>query len=313
MAERVEVTETSVHTHDEAKPSLVSNTIAIIGFVIVIVIILWGLFHIASLGSPWLTSLFNKAPATLRVEAPANVTSGTPFALRWNYTTTEKGTYAFLYPCKEGLRFQASGTSGALSSIPCGAAFTVSSTNNTVMLVPHLSGTTSMTLPLTIVFIPSTTSSTQVQGSASVTVNPGAAPSGTPTSTPAQPKPVVHASGPTDLEVRIISISPDGAGGAVAVFDIGNVGLSSSGSYSFSAQLPTADSQLYQSPAQYSLAPGDHMVNTLRFSQAVSGVFSVVVDASKAESTTANNYASQSVSMPYYNTYNTNPQYQYPY
>ena len=43
------------------------------------------------------------------------------------------------------------------------------------------------------------------------------------------------------------------------------------------------------------------MVNTLRFSQAVSGLFSVVVDSAGAgnESQTYNNYAAQQVSMPY--------------
>jgi len=214
-----------------------------------------------------------------------------------------------LYPCKDVLHFQASGATGALSNIPCGAAFTVAATNNSLMLTPQLSGAASTTLPLSIVFIPSATTSPQVQGSATVVVNPVTiapivirAATTTP-STPVVPnKPTSPvATGPTDLSVQITSVIPDGAGGAIATFDIGNVGLSSTGSYTFTAQLPTENGYLYNSPLQSSLAPGDHIVNTLRFSQAVSGIFSVVVDpaSTQNESNTGNNYASQQVSMPY--------------
>ena len=304
-----EPTRTTVHAHGEPKASLVSNTLAIVGFIIVIVIVLWGLFHIATLGAPWLSSLFGKGSDAIQVTAPATVTSGTAFSVSWKYSTSEKGTYAFLYPCKDVLHFQASGATGALSNIPCGAAFTVAATNNSLMLTPQLSGAASTTLPLSIVFIPSATTSPQVQGSATVVVNPVTiapivirAATTTP-STPVVPnKPTSPvATGPTDLSVQITSVIPDGAGGAIATFDIGNVGLSSTGSYTFTAQLPTENGYLYNSPLQSSLAPGDHIVNTLRFSQAVSGIFSVVVDpaSTQNESNTGNNYASQQVSMPY--------------
>ena len=125
--------------------------------------------------------------------------------------------------------------------------------------------------------------------------------------------------GPGGLWVQILSVVPDGAGGGIATFDIGNDGLSSTGVYSFTAQLPMTDGRLYQSPTQSSLAPGDHVVNTLRFSQATSGIFSVVVDSgTKNEARTDNNYASQTVSMPYIppsypQQYPQYPQYPYGY
>ncbi|MBI5457449.1 hypothetical protein HY971_01860 [Candidatus Kaiserbacteria bacterium] len=204
---------TTTHTHGEPKESLISNTLGIVGFIIVVAIVLWGLLHIASLGQPWLSSLFDTVSS--KVNAPAKV-----------------------------------------ESRPLG----------TLVMKPLA------------------------------------------TTTPVAParSPVV---GPTDLSVQILSVEPDGAGGGVATFDIGNEGQSSTGAYSFTAQLPTADGYLYNSPVQSSLAPGDHIVNTLRFSSAISGVFSVVVDTSKNESNTSNNYASRQVSMPYVNyNYNYNPQ-----
>lgn len=313
---------TAVHTHGEPRASLVSNTLAIVGFIIVIVIVLWGLFHIATLGEPWFSSLFDTGSNPIKVTAPANVTSGTAFAVSWKYSTLDKGSYAFLYQCRDTAHFETPGAGGALNSVPCGAAFTVATNNNTLMVTPQLSGTTSTSVPLTIVFIPSATSSKQVQGSASVIVNPRISGSLVMSSiatstTPAPTKPIVtpqiHPAGPSDLSVQIISVVPDGAGGAIATFDIGNVGQSSTGVYDFTAQLPTADGYLYRSPLQSSLAPGEHIVNTLRFSQAESGVFSVVVDlaSTKYESSTDNNYASRTISMPY--TPPTYPQPYYPY
>lgn len=313
---------TTAHSHNEPRASLVSNTLAILGFIIVIVIVLWGLFHIASLSAPWFSSLFNKGGSSIQVTAPATVTSGTAFPISWKYSTSEKGTYAFLYQCKDVVHFQTVGAGGATSTVPCGAAFTVATTNNALIVTPQLSGTASTSVPLSIVFIPSATTSPQVQGSATVVVQPWTAATTTPpvvvqpsTPTPITPvMPVTPATpttpttptapastGPADLSVHITSVIPDGSGGAVATFDIGNEGLGSTGTYTFTAQLPTSDGYLYNSPLQSSLAPGDHIVNTLRFSQAISGLFSVVVDSgsTKAESRTDNNYAAQQVSMPY--------------
>src|SRR3989338_3700668 len=104
---------TTVHTFAEPKASLVSNTLAIVGFIIVIVIVLWGLFNIATLGTPWLSSLFGGRSDSIKVTVPATVTSGTPFAITWKYSTSEQGTYAFLYQCKDVVRFRSADAAGA--------------------------------------------------------------------------------------------------------------------------------------------------------------------------------------------------------
>ena len=100
---------------------------------------------------------------------------------------------------------------------------------------------------------------------------------------------------------------------AAAQFDIENVGGSTSGTYYFSANLPTQSGYVYNSPAQMPLSPGDHMVNTLRWTDSAPvGTFTVTVTG---DSYDANNYASVTMGgnyyapQPSYNNYYTQPQY----
>src|SRR3989338_7009616 len=110
----------------EPRTGLLSNVLAIVGFIILIVIILWGLFHIATLGGPWLNSLFNRSSSpSIQVEAPARATSGQAFNVSWKYSAADAGTYAFLYQCSGKAYFETQGAGTAMVTVPCGAAFTV--------------------------------------------------------------------------------------------------------------------------------------------------------------------------------------------
>src|SRR5580704_289633 len=97
----------SEHTVVETteKPSLLSNILAIIGLIILVIIIVWGLVHLAELSSGWFTSLFQKSAPTLQIQAPSDVTSGAPETVSWNYsgTASTSGMYAFLYQCQPGV------------------------------------------------------------------------------------------------------------------------------------------------------------------------------------------------------------------
>src|SRR3989338_3802709 len=150
----------------EPKTSMLSNILAIVGVIILIVIILWGLFHIANLGSPWLSSLFNTTPSTtIKVTAPARVISGDMFTVSWNYSTTEKGSYAFLYQCKGNIHILAEGPNGVMAALQCGAASTVSSGSNALKLQSILIGTTPTRNPVSAIFISRSTRTTQRQSS----------------------------------------------------------------------------------------------------------------------------------------------------
>ena len=293
------VTHATHVVHEEPKPSLLSSVLAIVGFIILIAIVLWGLLHIATLASPWLSSLFAKTGPSIQVTAPKTATSSEAFSVSWKYSTSEKGRYAILYPCKDTLHVETARASGDTVAVACGAAFMLPSTQTSIVVTPKLSGTVATTLPISVLFIPSATSSKQAQGSATVLVYPST--NTVPVATPAQPvKP--RATTPADLSVTILGASVDASGNAIVEFDIANRGGRSSGTYYFEAYLPTQSAYTYSSPAQSPLGPGDHIVNTLRFSQTVAGSVSIIVDPAHSvhESNEDNNYASQPLNAPYY-------------
>jgi hypothetical protein len=216
-------------------------------------------------------------------------------------------------------------------NIPCGAAFSVASAATTMILTPTLTGAASVKASLSIVFIPAAATGTRVQGTAVVAIDGGSngaakeATAPTPkvektTAIPAPakqtPKPVQAS--PADLSVTIVAIGiidpmsgqfvnrpPMYAEDMAAVeFDIANVGGSASGSYYFEANLPTQTGYTYTSPLQSSLAHGDHVLNTLRFTQVAQngGIVSIQVDPSGTirEAAKGNNYASQVIGMTGY-------------
>lgn len=330
MEEKLLTQETRTHStqttmREEPRPSVYSSVLAIVGFVILIVIVLWGLFHIISLASPFFTSLFNsRNSASIQVTAPASVTSGESFALRWKYSAAEKGTYAFLYQCNNAFYFGIPRAEGAQNFIPCGTAFTIPTTDNMITVTPILRGTASTSVPVSIIFMPHATTSKQAQGSATIVVLPPVAPiverpePVTPIATVKPRIPAVQQPRtltPADLSVRIMGVNVDSSGMAVVEFDIKNEGGAPSGTYYFQAFLPTQSVYTYNSPLQSSLGSGDHVVSTIRFTQAVAGTVSIVVDPSSMvrESNENNNYASQFVSASTYNYQYPQPSTYYPY
>ncbi len=298
------------------KPGVVANVLAIVGFIILIIIVIWGLLHIISLSSPWFKGIFGTNDPKIVVTAPATVQANVPFTLSWKYGTSNRGTYAVLYQCAQGLKIQIEG-----NAVPCGAAYTLGNATATATMLPTLTGTSSVQTGVSVLFIPSAAGTTgpEASGNASirvvsgsgvqnppVVVTPKPTPTPTPTTpkptpTPVTPKPVT----PADLSVRIIAVgvidpytgafvarAPYSPSDISAVqFDIQNVGGSPSGSYTFQAQIPTSQPYTFSSQVQPSLGAGDHVVNTLRFSPAMNGTFSVQVHAN--DSRTSNNYASQ--------------------
>ncbi len=93
------------------------------------------------------------------------------------------------------------------------------------------------------------------------------------------------------------------AGGRPAVrFTIKNIGTNVSGTWRFSASIPTQSSYLYQSQPQQSLNPGDSIDYTLGFDQAISGVNKMIsitanFDRTVAESNLDNNSASAQLTI----------------
>lgn len=317
---------------EEPHASFLSNIIAIIGLIVLIVVVIWGLVHIFSLSKDWFATQFlgRTTGNAIQITVPADASTGSAFNVSWKYNSSDKGNYAFLYPCRAGVQLKAIGG----GAIPCGAAYTVGSTTS-LSIVPSLTGTSSVPLPFTIVFLPSATSSKQAQGSAALTLHtPSATPTlGSPTvttlpkpetvtATPATTKPEITrpstaSAQPADISVRILAVgvidpttgtfinrAPVSTYDIVAVqFDIANVGGTATGSYHFSASLPTTNGYGYVSPTQASLAPGAHVMNTLRWTDMspAGGTFSVSVG--DADSNIGNNADSKWISGGYYPQY----------
>ena len=285
------------HTHPAHKPSrtgFVANILAIIGFIILGIIVIWGLIHLARLSSPWFASLFDgkKVDATtIVVTAPTKADSGETMTVSWKHASETEGMYAFVYKCETGLSYKVPGPDGKFLEIPCGAAFSAGTTTKQIAVLPTLTGTTSVKSLFSIVFMPRG-EGTQARGEASTTITASAV---TPAPAPkpqSNPKPTA---GPSDLSVRINSATVDQFGNGVVSFDIANTGSGSTGTWYFQAQLPTSQAYTYFSPAQTALAPGSHITNTLRFTQAINGSVFISVDPSNGvrESNEGNNTASQ--------------------
>ena len=310
---------------DQQGPGLLSNAIAIIAFIVVIAIVIWGLLHLANISTSWFTNLLPRSTQTLQVSAPAAADSGTPLTVSWKYSGKEAGTFAFLYQCRTGVSLQ--DANGA--RILCGTTHPIMNATSSVVVTPVLSDVSSTTLPFSVIFFPTSTSSKQVQGTATIalhateqtvqepqtnTSGTGSAPSTVTTSKPVSTKHASTASaytGPSDLRIRIIEVVPGDS--STVRFDIANVGGSASGSYHFTAYLPTSNGYTYYSPTQPSLNPGDHVVSTLQFTDSQSGTVTVEVQPSKADYS-GNNTDSQGITAAYsYDAYDTYTSYDYPY
>lgn len=313
--------------HGPKNPSLLANTVALIGLIILAVIVIWGLLHLGSLSSTWLTSLFPGSSTSISISAPKSTTADTAFDLTWKYKAPTAGSYAVVYQCVTGATLSRVTASNALAAIPCGAAYTLGDATSSIALVPQLNATTTASIPLSIVFMPSTTDGKQARGSATIGIYTPAMPTPvvtdiTPAPTPTTPTPAptytppastgTTYTSPADLAVRIVNVSTGNP--ASVTFDIANVGGTPTGTYYFTANLPTEDGYTYSSSAQASLNPGDHITNTLSFSPVAAAGGYIMIHV--GESAGANNYAQQWVSgtgyapSSYYDSYNYDTIYQ---
>jgi hypothetical protein len=252
----------------------------------------------------------------MQVSAPASAESGTPVTISWKYSGSDKGTFAFLYQCREGVSMQDANGARVL----CGTVHPLMNASSSTMVVtPVLSRIASTTLPFSVIFMPAATGSKQVSGTGAVAVTAPAETSPEPVATTpttvtatassysssytAGAATAATSKGPADLRVRILSVQ---SGALTTVqFDIANVGGSASGSYTFTAYLPTADGYTYFSPTQSSLGAGSHIVNTLQFSDSTGGSVSIVVHPSKGSDPSGNNNATQDIASGYSAGYDT--------
>src|SRR3989344_8983313 len=327
-AQRQDAPELEPERQESRSMAMLSHALAIIGFIILIIIVVWGLVRIASLSSISWGSIFSSKPR-VEVTAPKNATSGESVALSWKYTGKEAGTFSFLYKCAQNvyLLTNKSGAGNVMTKIPCGTAINVGS-STAATVVPVNNTEASVPVSMTIMFA-SQDGKARAEGAAIVDVAPATVttpPAETrekPATKPTTSKPsysekpavalVPHAaSGPADLQVHMITVGVMHPSGALinrmptspldiigVEFDIANVGGIATGSWYFSASLPTGGSVYpYHSPTQISLQPGEHIVSVLRFSPNMRpGTITITADPSNIlrEANKTNNTISQNI------------------
>ena len=308
----------------QQSPGLLANILAVAGFIILIVIIVWGAYHLLRLTGSGVSSLFSRFTnrgGDITLTIPESVQSGKAFPIQWKHVPTENGAYTFIYQCKSGFKFELPNSSGQPTALPCGNAFIIG-TSTALTLRPILVGSSAVEIPVSVVFMPAATSSSaRPQGAGTVRVIAAAAnetanmgTSGTTGTTGTGSVGETPSTGPADLYVQVLSIgvidpvtgmfvqrAPMHSNDIAAVrFNIGNRGGRATGEWYFSVQLPTYPANLYQSPAQASLTPDSYVENTLRFRPVNpgGGYVTISVDQTNAvsESNESNNVTSQWVS-----------------
>jgi len=307
--------------NENGKRNKLTSILAIVGFIVIIAIGIWGAVNAIRLAPQMFSTLaspFSRVSDEIDIQVPSSsINSNTPFELTWKHDGKD-GVYAFSYRCRPGLQFQAPQPDGTYLPINCESPYNIQSNENTLRLIPISKINRFLDVPFVIAYINSD-GEIAAEGSQMITVvnsseseSPDTVSMGnlddnssqTPT-TPRAPTPITpNPATPTspanlpDLSVRILgvgSINPNTRTfvpasilsavniGAVR-FEIINNGTKASGVWGFSANLPTNPPFKYTSERQRSLNPGDRIEYTIQFDQLVRGTNTFIIHADPTNS-----------------------------
>lgn len=199
------------------------RVLAVLGFVAVIFVGMWGAVSLArgvpgafsSLAAAFvsLTSVFVPANEAITVSTPSlTVTDSVPFTLSWAHEKqSTTGSYTFRYDCANGVYFTSPTASGNDATIYCNVPFNFLNANNAITLTPHSSAGRFADVSVYIDYTPNGASAPTVTGKSTVTVeNDSFGASTTPTTpstptTPTQPTPHPVTPGPSTSQTYPIS------------------------------------------------------------------------------------------------------------
>lgn len=218
------------------------RTLAIFGFLAVIVVGMWGSVQIArgipnafsSLASAVVsfTSIFVPAGETISLSPPSlTVESNNPITISWFHEKKSvDGSYVFRYNCVNDAYFASPVATGTPTTVYCNVPFNFINTNNSITLTPISTSNRFIDVQVFIDFIPNGASQATVTGQTTltivntgVTVSPGTIPTTPTPTTPTTPRPVIQGpetsgiypiggtpasdpNGYVDLSVRIIEV-----------------------------------------------------------------------------------------------------------
>lgn len=211
----------------EGAAGVATRVFAVLGFVAVIGIGMWGSVQVAS-GVPGafsslaaafvsLTSVFVPANEAVTLSLPSSTQmSGAPFTLSFAHAhQSGAGSYTFRYDCANGVYFTSPAPTGSSTTAYCNVPFNFNSSDS-LTLTPF--STEIRTVPVTVYidYTPNGASKPTVSGKAVVTVENGALPAGAATTTPVQ-KPSTPSSAPVTPSAGPSTTRIYPLGGTVAV------------------------------------------------------------------------------------------------
>jgi hypothetical protein len=161
---------------EEQNKDRVLKTLAVGGFVGLIIIIAWLGIQLISFMPSALSSLasladsvYNYEPVELVVVSTKNIANaGEAFALSWNIPEPE-GTFQFSYACTEGVAIDIRTKSGDIKSIPCATTYELATVNGIDLSITSEKNRFT-DIPYTISFVPTNQNQVIVASKESITV-----------------------------------------------------------------------------------------------------------------------------------------------
>lgn len=189
---------------DNARGTLATGAtraLAVVGFLAVIIIGMWGSVKVAQAVPGTLSaianvivsisSIFVPSTETITLSAPSlSVTSGTPVTLSFVHNKNNpNGTYNFRYSCVDGVTFNVVSAGGANVAVTCNTPYPALVTNNTMTVTPISSTNRFVDVEVFVSFTPAGAATATVTGSTVLTIENQSV-TGSPTTTNTNP-PVV--------------------------------------------------------------------------------------------------------------------------
>lgn len=258
----------------------------------------------------------------ITISAPqVTVNEGTPFIISWNHEgKTTEGVYTVRYDCVDDIAFTSPTRSRSEVEVSCNTPFNVGSTNSTSFTPTSDQGEGETEVRFYVEYTPNNETVSTVADDETVTIarvdttpsgDAGGTTGGGTTITTPITGPVSDPNGFVDLSVSLVAVgvvntstnqfftvavpSRSAINQRIAVqFEVKNLGTKTSPTWRFTANLPTGQSYVYNSPTQSALQPGQSIIYTLAFDNFInttSGTVTVNVDPSNivAESNENNN------------------------
>ena len=144
----------------EQKTHIFIRTLAVIGFIALLMIGLWGTVQVvrflpnvfSALAAVNITSIFKPAER-LVISAPLSVNSGEVFEVSWEHESrNDAGVYTLTYACREGVSFETPTGTGAYAEVFCNTPFNLTNETDSIKIIAISQSRRFMDVPLSLTY-----------------------------------------------------------------------------------------------------------------------------------------------------------------